>query len=50
MIFPHEDHHTAHIAHSFYNSGFKECIGIVIDGLGSIIVKEFIPETETIYI
>ena len=47
------NHHTVHIAHSFYNSGFKKSIGIVIDGLGSIVKgknKEFIgQETETIY-
>jgi carbamoyltransferase len=28
-------HHTSHCAHAFYNSGFKQSIGIVIDGIGS---------------
>ena len=41
-------HHECHTAHSFYNSGFKKAIGVVIDGLGSGI-KEYGQETETIY-
>jgi carbamoyltransferase len=44
-------HHLCHAAHSFYNSGFKECLGIVIDGVGSKIIdaKELTRETETIF-
>lgn len=47
-------HHLAHVAHSFYNSGFKKCIGIVIDGLGSTFFDKrdnryLGQETETIY-
>ena len=44
-------HHLCHAAHSFYNSGFKECLGIVVDGVGSEIIdaKEFTRETETIF-
>ena len=30
-----DQHHLTHIAGAFYNSGFKEAIGIVIDGCGS---------------
>ena len=44
---PH-DHHTAHAAHSFYNSGFKKAIGLVIDGVGSKMENNF-QETETIF-
>ena len=43
-----KSHHACHIAHSFYNSGFKEAIGVVIDGLGSNI-ENIGQETETIY-
>jgi carbamoyltransferase len=43
-----EDHHLSHAAHSFYNSGFKEAIGIIIDGLGSS-PGGVGQETETIY-
>lgn len=46
-------HHSCHIAHSFYNSGFKKAIGIVIDGVGSETkdhdTKEIGRETESIY-
>jgi carbamoyltransferase len=42
-------HHVSHAAHAFYNSGFKESIGIVIDGLGSIISPSLDRETETIF-
>ena len=43
-------HHVTHCAHSFYNSGFNEAIGIVIDGVGSYIKdKENCRETETIF-
>ena len=47
-------HHLCHISHSFYNSGFKNAIGVVIDGLGSGIFNENNPllsiqETETIF-
>tara|TARA_R110000803_G_scaffold56448_1_gene113770 strand:+ start:71 stop:1177 length:1107 start_codon:yes stop_codon:yes gene_type:complete len=43
-----ESHHICHIAHSFYNSGFKKSIGVVIDGLGSNL-PILGQETETIY-
>ncbi len=47
-------HHICHVAHSFYNSGFKKCIGIVIDGLGSKFFNkenQYIgQETESIYV
>ena len=47
------EHHKCHAAHAFYNSGFKKCIGIVIDGLGSIIENDKFEaigqETETIF-
>jgi carbamoyltransferase len=42
-------HHLCHVAHTFYNSGFKEAIGIVIDGLGSIAEGGIGQETETIF-
>jgi carbamoyltransferase len=29
------NHHKVHCASAFYNSGFKECMGLVVDGLGS---------------
>jgi len=41
-------HHVSHCSHAFYNSGFKHCIGIVIDGLGSA-VEDLGQETETIF-
>ena len=41
-------HHESHIAHSFYNSGFEKCIGVVIDGIGSTI-EDLGQETETIF-
>jgi carbamoyltransferase len=48
-----DSHHRCHIAHSFYNSGFEKCIGIVIDGAGSSIAdqnqRNIGQETETIY-
>ena len=49
--FSSDSHHYCHVAHSFYNSGFKEAIGIVIDGVGSKIKIEdkLGNETETIY-
>ncbi|HVV69163.1 MAG TPA: carbamoyltransferase C-terminal domain-containing protein [Patescibacteria group bacterium] len=28
------DHHSSHIAHSFYSSNFESCAGLVIDGRG----------------
>ena len=44
------NHHRTHCAHAFYNSGFKESIGIVIDGAGSIIKDtDNTRETETIF-
>jgi len=42
------NHHLAHCAHSFYNSGFKKSIGIVIDGLGSSIEHKK-HEVETVF-
>jgi|TARA_R110001592_G_scaffold46035_1_gene146868 carbamoyltransferase len=46
-------HHYCHVAHSFFNSGFKKAIGVVIDGVGSECFKkndEIVgQETETIY-
>ena len=44
-----KSHHTCHIAHSFYNSGFKKSIGIVIDGLGSMVDSKGSRETETVF-
>jgi carbamoyltransferase len=41
-------HHKCHVAHAFYNSGFKNAIGVVIDGLGSMI-GNLGQETESIY-
>jgi len=41
-------HHLCHAAHSFYNSGFKSCIGVVIDGLGSDF-EDWGQETESIF-
>lgn len=46
-------HHKVHAASAFYNSGFNECIGIVVDGLGSAQEnekKEFIGcEAESVF-
>ena len=51
-------HHQLHAAHSFYNSGFKKCIGVIIDGCGSDVKlatdqnspRTFVgQETETIF-
>jgi carbamoyltransferase len=46
-------HHICHVSHTFYNSGFKKAIGVVIDGLGSEVLnkdnKSIGQETETIY-
>ena len=51
--FSNRHHHTSHVAHSFYNSGFRKAIGVVIDGIGSIMKddegREIGHETETIY-
>jgi carbamoyltransferase len=45
-----EDHHKCHAAHSFYNSGFKEAISIVIDGVGSKRDNlDYYRETESIF-
>ena len=43
------EHHLCHAAHSFYNSGFDEAIGIVIDGMGSLYKKNNYRETESIF-
>jgi carbamoyltransferase len=46
-------HHLTHISNAFFNSGFNEALGIVIDGNGSNFYledkKETIFETETLY-
>ena len=43
-------HHLTHCSHAFYNSGFKESIGIVIDGAGSMVENEpTLKEAETIF-
>jgi carbamoyltransferase len=48
--FSSKDHHLSHVAHSFYNSGFKESIGVVIDGIGSLVNDNpHLRETETIF-
>lgn len=48
--FSNDSHHKCHAAHSFYNSGFKKSIGIVIDGLGSKVKDQNLNrETETIF-
>ena len=46
-----KEHHLCHSLSSFYNSNFKKCIGIVIDGNGSFIStpKGIEVETESIY-
>lgn len=44
------NHHLCHVAHSFYNSGFKKSLGIVIDGIGSSYKNYEERETESIYI
>ena len=41
-------HHVCHTSHAFYNSGFKESIGVVIDGTGSSF-NDWGNETETIF-
>ena len=43
-------HHLCHVAHSFYNSGFKKSLGIVIDGMGSGYKDNDNRETESIYV
>ena len=40
-------HHLTHAYHTFYNSGFKKALGIVIDGSGSYLSKHIV-ETESI--
>lgn len=47
-----KEHHLCHSLSSFYNSNFKKCIGMVVDGNGSILYspKGFKAETESIYI
>tara|TARA_R110000803_G_C11932115_1_gene315561 strand:- start:6 stop:1115 length:1110 start_codon:yes stop_codon:yes gene_type:complete len=46
-----QHHHLIHSTHSFYNSGFKEAIGVVIDGAGSGFRKDntVFHETESLY-
>ena len=46
------NHHLLHSAHSFYNSGFKKAVSVVVDGLGSIYENSShtkIRETESIF-
>tara|TARA_R110000782_G_scaffold58948_1_gene122658 strand:- start:448 stop:1551 length:1104 start_codon:yes stop_codon:yes gene_type:complete len=49
-----QHHHNLHAAHSFYNSGFKKCIGVVIDGLGSFVKdnnkNKIGQETESVFL
>ena len=45
-----DHHHSCHVAHSFYNSGFKKSLGVVIDGIGSSYKENEKRETESIYI
>ena len=46
-------HHTCHASHAFYNSGFKESLCLIIDGVGSAFLddnnKYMGQETETIF-
>ena len=44
-------HHLCHVVSSFYNSKFKKCIGIVVDGNGSCLnsPEGLKAETESIY-
>jgi len=46
-----DQHHLCHIASSFYNSKFKKCLGVVVDGNGSLknSSKGLKAETESIY-
>jgi carbamoyltransferase len=48
-----ESHHDTHIISAYTNSGFKESLGIVVDGCGSRQdlpnSKEYILETESMY-
>tara|TARA_R110002153_G_scaffold88953_1_gene218225 strand:+ start:366 stop:1415 length:1050 start_codon:yes stop_codon:yes gene_type:complete len=46
------DHHLCHTLSSFYNSKFKKCLGVVIDGNGSYIPSskdKLTAETESIF-
>jgi carbamoyltransferase len=47
-------HHLCHVSHSFYNSGFKKCLGVVIDGAGSFLADKknniIGQETESIFV
>lgn len=51
--FSKSSHHICHVSHCFYNSGFKEAIGVIIDGAGSLVrdtnTNIIGQETETIY-
>ena len=44
-------HHLTHVSQTFYNSGFKEALGIVIDGNGSDYTykDKIILETESVF-
>jgi carbamoyltransferase len=48
------NHHLCHVTHSFYNSGFKKSLGIVIDGMGTCYwdgdKNKHNRETESIYV
>ena len=48
LDFSPEAHHVVHVSHTFYNSGFKEAIGVVIDGAGSGF-RDWGQETESIF-
>lgn len=44
----HQDHHVSHAALSFYNSGFKDAICVVVDGMGSLF-RNNVAECETVF-
>jgi carbamoyltransferase len=43
------DHHLSHVGTSFFNSGFKEAIVVVVDGRGSFYNNQ-VSESESIYL
>ena len=42
-------HHLSHASLAFYNSGFDECLSIVVDGRGST-VRNYMSECESVYL
>ena len=42
-------HHLSHAALAFYNSGFDECLSVVVDGRGST-VRDCMSECESVYV